>query len=110
MFDEIFSFHSILTMLRCWSVIVLFCIFAIEVLTVETRFIPEDNIITILNNPLSDDHRKLLHAFTGYRHRFEQSPNFKALRWSLGNLEDSGLCDLCDLGAPLVSEFIHFQF
>jgi hypothetical protein len=109
MFDAVFSFYYILTMLRCGSVIVLFSIFAIEVLTIETRSIPEDNIIAILNDPLSDDHRKLLHAFTGYRHRFEQSPNFKALRWSLGNLKDSGLCDLCDLGAPVVSKFLDFQ-
>ena len=65
--------------------------------------------LTILNDPLSDNHRKLLHAFTGYRHRFEQSPNFKALRWGLGNIQDSGVCDLCEIGAPVVSEFLDFQ-
>ena len=40
-----------------------------------------------------------------YRHRFEQSPNFRALRWSLGNLGDKSECELCELGAPLVSRF-----
>jgi hypothetical protein len=109
-FDEGFSFHNILTMLRCWSVIVLFCLVAIQVLAVETRVhLPEENVLTILNDPLSDNHRKLLHAFTGYRHRFEQSPNFKALRWGLGNIQDSGVCDLCEIGAPVVSEFLDFQ-
>lgn len=96
-------------MSRCCCLIVLLCFFGIHILTIETRSIPEDPIQSILNNPFSDDHRKLLHAFTGYRHRFEQSANFKAMRWSLENLEASGLCDLCDLGAPLVSELIDFE-
>jgi len=97
-------------MLRCFYLFVLFYFFTINVLTIETRSIPESNIESFLNDPFSDDHRKLLHAFTGYRHRLEQSANFKALRWSLGNLQASGLCDLCDIGAPLVSQFNHFDF
>jgi len=91
-------------------IVILFCFFAINILTIETRSIPEKTIESILNDPLSDDHRKLLHAFTGYRHRFEQSANFKALRWSLRNLKVDGLCDLCDLGAPAVSQFSRFEF
>ncbi|CAF4257182.1 unnamed protein product, partial [Rotaria sp. Silwood2] len=67
-----------------------------------SRSISEDTIESILNDPLNDDHRKLLHAFTGYRHRFEQSANFKALRWALESQKTSGLCDLCDLGVPVV--------
>ena len=108
MFDEGLSYHNFSTMLRCWSVIVLFCIVAINVLTVETAVLPKENILTILDNPLSDNHRKLLHAFTGFRHRFEQSPNFRSLRWSLGNIKDSGVCELCEIGAPVVSEFLDF--
>jgi hypothetical protein len=87
----------------CHYLFVLFCFFAINVLTIETRSIPENTLESILNDPFSDDHLKLLHAFSGYRHRFEQSSNFKAVRWSLSNVQVQGLCELCDLGAPLVS-------
>jgi len=96
-------------MLRSCCIIFLSCFFAINILKIETRSIPEDTIKSILNDPFSDNHRKLLHAFTGYRHRFEHSDNFKALRWSLRNLQASGLCDLCDVGAPLVSQFSCFH-
>ena len=86
----------------CW-VFVLFCFFAINILTNESRTIPEFTIESVLNDPLTDDHRKLLHAFTGYRHRFEHSANFKAIRWNAKNLKIPGLCDLCQLGEPVVS-------
>ena len=91
-------------MSRCACVIVLLCILSFQIITIESRSIPkQDSVASILSDPFSDDHRKLLHAFTGYRHRFEQSSNFKTLRWTLGNLQASGVCDLCILGAPLVS-------
>jgi hypothetical protein len=90
-------------MLRSCCVFVLFYLFAIYLLTIDTRSVPEDTIQSILNDPLNDTHRQLLHAFTGYRHRFEQSGNFKTLRWTL---KINGLCELCDLGVPLVSLFV----
>ncbi|CAF0924132.1 unnamed protein product [Rotaria sp. Silwood1] len=89
-------------MSRSYYTFVLLCFFALNVIIIESRSISEDTIKSILSDPLNDDHRKLLHAFTGYRHRFEQSSNFKALRWTLGNQKMSGLCDLCDLGVPLI--------
>jgi len=91
-------------------IFVLFCLFAINVLTIETNPIHENKIESILNDPFNDDHRKILHAFTGYRHRFEQSANFKALRWNVRNFKASGLCELCQLGEPLVSFlFVHYK-
>ena len=63
----------------------------------------------ILNDPFSDDHRKLLHAFSGYRHRFEQSAHFKTLRRTLGDLRAAGVCDLCEIGAPFVSSSSFYQ-
>lgn len=111
MFDVVLHFHSFETMSRCACVLVLLCILSLQILTTECRSIPKENSVTsILNDPFSDDHRKLLHAFTGYRHRFEQSSNFKTLRWALGNLQADGVCDLCILGAPLVSSLIGFCF
>ncbi len=86
-----------------------FCLFfllATNLLTIDSRSILENTIESIEN----DNHRKLSHAFTGYRHRFEQSANFKALRWNLRNIQIAGLCELCDLGVPLVSSFIDFRF
>jgi hypothetical protein len=101
---------SFFTMLQCWCGLVVFCFLAINVLTIETRSVREDYIKPILNDPLSDNHRKLLHAYTGYRHRFEHSPNFEALRWSLKDLEAPELCEFCERGTPIVSHFIHFGF
>ncbi|CAM2712972.1 unnamed protein product [Rotaria socialis] len=83
-------------------ILTLFGFFAINVFTVQARSIPENSIKSILNDPLNDDHRKVLHAITGYRHRFEQSANFKALRWALRDEQTAGLCDLCDIGTPLI--------
>ncbi|CAF0993021.1 unnamed protein product [Rotaria sordida] len=89
-------------MLRSCYIFVLFCFFTINILIIESRSISDDTIETILSDPLNDNHRKLLHTFTSYRHRFEQSANFKALRWTLGSQKTSGLCDLCDLGVPVI--------
>jgi hypothetical protein len=97
-------------MLRSCCVFILFCFFAINILTIETRSIPEQTIQSILNDPLHDNNRKLLHTFSSYRYRFEHSANFKTLQWTLKNLQVSGLCELCEWGAPLVSSFIHFGF
>ena len=88
--------------------IVLFYFFAIHILIIETRFIPEDTRKSFLNDLSNDDQQKLHHAFSGYRHRFGQSPNFKALRWSLESLQVSGQCELCEVAIPLVSLFIDF--
>lgn len=93
-------------MSRSFYILVVLGVFIINAFTIEARFIPEDTISSILNDPLSDEHRKTLHAITGYRHRFEQSANFKALRWAFRDGKASGLCDLCDIGVPLVSELI----
>ena len=87
----------------------IYCIFGLVYLlslfiqTIETRSIQHETIQSILEDPFDDTHRKLIHAFTGYRHRFEQSPAFKTLRWALKDVEATGLCDLCDLGVPLVN-------
>jgi len=97
-------------MLRTYYGLFLFFLLAINFLTIDSRSILENNIESIVNDPLNDNHRKVLHAFTGYRHRFEQSANFKALRWNLRNMQIAGLCDLCDLGVPLVSLCMVFQF
>jgi hypothetical protein len=93
-------------MLRTYYGFFLFFLLAINFLTIDSRSIFENNIESIVN----DNHRKLSHAFTGYRHRFEQSANFKALRWNLRNIQIAGLCELCDLGVPLVSSCMDFQF
>lgn len=84
-------------------IIGLLCLFTINVLRIESHSTPKDTITSILDDPFSDHHRKSLHALSGYRHRFEQSPNFKALRWSEGYKRPSDLCELCDIGVPLVS-------
>lgn len=90
-------------MSRSYYIFALVYLLALFIQTAENRSINHDTIQSILDDPFDDTHRKLLHAFTGYRHRFEQSPAFKTLRWALPGVEIDGLCDLCDLGVPLVS-------
>ena len=85
-------------MSRVSCAIAFVCSFAFIVVAVETRSIHE----TILVEPFNDTNRQLLHAFTSYRHRFEQSPNFQALKWSFAYNKQSPVCDLCDIGAPFV--------
>ena len=38
-----------------------------------------------------------------YRHQFEHSVDFQALRWSLKQLNKDDLCEFCDVAIPLVS-------
>ena len=81
---------------------VLLSVAAVHVPTLETRSIPNDHLQETFVAPSTDDQRRLAHALTGYRHRFEQSPNFRALRWTLATVQITGLCELCELGAPFV--------
>lgn len=37
-----------------------------------------------------------------YRHQFEHSVDFQALRWSLKQLNKDDLCEFCDVAIPLV--------
>jgi hypothetical protein len=85
---------------RC--ALVLISIAAVLAPTIQARSIPDDDLRETFVAPSTDDQRRLAHAFTGYRHRFEQSPHFRTLRWSLENVQIAGLCELCELGAPLV--------
>jgi hypothetical protein len=91
------------SMSRSYYIFALVYLLVLLIETAESRSINHDTIQSILEDPFDDTHRKLLHAFTGYRHRFEQSPAFKTLRWALKDVEVTGLCELCDLGVPLVS-------
>ena len=80
----------------------LLAIAAVLVPTIQTRSLPDFDFRETFVAPSTDDQRRLAHAFTGYRHRFEQSPHFRTVRWSLDNVQIAGLCELCELGAPLV--------
>ena len=78
--------------------------------TNNARSIVQDEEPSITTELREDDHRKLAHLFRGYRHRFEQSNNFKSLRWAVQSEQISGLCDLCDIGVPLVTSVFSFLF
>ena len=79
--------------------IALICLFA----SIETRSIHDESTLV---DSFNETDRQLLHVFTGYRHRFQQSSNFKTLKWSLGYTRDSDVCDLCNIAAPFVRHLI----
>ena len=89
--------------MSAWSTILYLFVIAFVFIELHSAF-PIDPVETITNDRFDENHRKLTHAFTGYRHRFEKSTNFKKLRWHLNATRAAGLCELCDIGVPFVSK------
>jgi hypothetical protein len=50
-----------------------------------------------------DDDQHLSTILVAYRHRFQQSKTYKALRWSQESQIEQPACELCDVAVPLVS-------
>lgn len=97
-------------MSRSYLIFVLVYCSVVLLSTNNARSIIQDEEPSITTELREDDHRKLAHLFRGYRHRFEQSNNFKSLRWAFQAEQIAGLCDLCDIGVPLVTSAFTFSF
>jgi len=54
----------------------------------------------LVSSSLQDDESSSISS--SYRHRLEHSPSFQTLRWSPRKLEQSELCEFCDLIVPVV--------
>ncbi len=76
--------------------------FTLYLITIDARSVYDDTPNQSNNGPFNNDDRHLLTTLANYRHRFERSMNFKKLRWALGNLNSTALCDACDLLVPEV--------
>jgi hypothetical protein len=71
--------------------------------TVNTRSIQEEADIEQLVENRINANKELSAKITSFRHRFEHSPNFKALRWALSQQAISPYCDFCAVFVPIVS-------
>ncbi len=71
--------------------------------TVNTRSIQHDSDVELLVTNRINANKHLSATIASYRHRFEHSPNFKALRWALSEQFTPPYCDFCHLFVPTVS-------
>ena len=94
------KYWQILLMSRSYLAFALVCWAAVLLSTSQARSVLDDE----------SEQRQLAHLFRGYRHRFEQSNNFKTLRWTAQSEQIAGLCDLCDIGVPFVTRSIRISF
>ena len=85
---------------------VLVCFVFIAFSSVTTRSIQEDADIEQLVVDRINANKPLSAMITSYRHRFEHSPHFQALRWALKQQIPIPYCDFCDVFIPVVSEKI----
>jgi hypothetical protein len=79
-------------------ILVLFSFVAFS--TVNTQ--EEADIEQLVENRISAN-KQLSAKITSFRHRFEHSPNFKALRWGLSAKFTPPYCDFCAVFVPVVS-------
>ena len=70
----------------------------VSFLTIYSMTIDARSISDSSNN----DDQNLSVTLANYQHRFERSMNFKKLRWAMGNLNNTAICDGCDLLIPEV--------
>jgi len=86
-----------------WLNYILLLFFFIAFSTVNTDSIEEDSTAELLLQNRFNGNKKLSNMITSYRHRFEHSPNFKALRWAVNQQSNLAYCDFCHLFVPVVS-------
>ncbi len=76
------------------------CVLFIYLTTIDARSVLQNSDELLGSNSLQDDGSSLISS--SYRHRLEHSSNFQTLRWSPRKLEQSKLCEFCDLIVPVV--------
>lgn len=70
--------------------------------TVDTRAIQPESVIDLVLRDGVNEHKQLITMMASYRHRFEHSPHFKALRWASAQQSNPPYCDLCFALVPVV--------
>ena len=82
---------------------ILLLVFFTAFSTINTRSVEQDpNVELLLNNRITEN-KQLWSTISNYRHRFEHSPNFKALRWAVREQLNPPYCPFCHLFVPVVS-------
>jgi hypothetical protein len=77
--------------------------FFITFSTVHAHSIQQDSTAEELLNNRINANKQVLAMITSYRHRFQHSPNFEALRWALSEKLTPPYCEVCHVVVPLVS-------
>jgi len=67
---------------------------------IDARSVLQNSEDLLLNNSIQDDESSSIS--NNYRHHLEHSSSFQTLRWSPRKLEQSELCEFCDLIVPVV--------
>lgn len=80
----------------------LLCFVFAALVTVNARSIRQDLSANEALKYVGNENRQLIDTIASYRHRFEHSPNFKALRWSSAQQAAPPYCDLCYALVPVV--------
>lgn len=87
-------------MLNRTTALLLFVLAAL--VTVNARVIKQDLSAEEALKYVESENRQLANTVASYRHRFEHSPNFKALRWAFAQQAVAPACDLCYVLVPAV--------
>ena len=75
-------------------------VFVVTLTTLNGRSLESESPVDLIQESVNSHATQIL---ASYRHRFTHSPNFKALRWALGEEVTPPYCDICHLFIPLVS-------
>jgi hypothetical protein len=84
--------------------------FVTALATIDARSVQQNSIIDLRLNNLKNNNRHLSGTIASYRHRFEHSPNFKALRWALDQQITPPYCEFCRLFVPVVNLIYFYTF
>ena len=77
--------------------------FVVTLTTLNGRSIVSESPVDLISESANSINSHAAQMLASYRHRFSHSPNFKALRWALGEQVTPPYCDTCHLFIPLVS-------
>jgi thermostable 8-oxoguanine DNA glycosylase len=89
--------------LTTYLLFILLCFCVIYIRIIDGRSIHQDNVEEVVDSFINNDDQHLAAILVAYRHRFQQSKTYKALRWSQKSQIEPPVCELCDVTVPLVS-------
>jgi hypothetical protein len=82
---------------------ILLCFCVIYITIIDGRSIRQDTVEQMVDSFINNDDQHLAATLVAYRHRFQQSTTYKALRWSQSSQIEPAVCEVCDTAVPLVS-------
>ncbi|CAF3417930.1 unnamed protein product [Rotaria socialis] len=84
------------------SLLVVLCPLTIHITKIYARSVLQKSIDLSPGYSLEDDESSFIHnSISSCRHRLEHSTNFQALRWSLRKVQQTELCEFCELIIPV---------